>query len=177
MNEQKIVIRKLAPKDWKGYRSIRLQALTTDPAAFGRLHSEDVKLTKKIWQERLRGSKLGRLDMYGAFARGTLIATAGVRFEPGAMFRHMATLKAMYVDPAFRGRGVGSSLLRHILKKLRHHSPIVKVRLSVNKPQKAAIKLYEKMGFKEVGLSRYEARIGKKWLDQIQMDMIFKEKL
>lgn len=60
------------------------------------------------------------------------------------------TIVGVYVKPEFRGSGIASILMENILNKIKSNRKYKKVRLSVNKDQTAALKLYEKFGFKEV---------------------------
>ncbi len=55
------------------------------------------------------------------------------------------------VLPEFRRRGIGSTLLREALNELRQLKPYVNITLEVRESNTAAIKLYEKFGFKIIG--------------------------
>ncbi len=55
----------------------------------------------------------------------------------------------LYVKPLYRNVGIGTLLLEHALKELREHT-VQMVQLIVMSKNTAAIRLYEKFGFREV---------------------------
>jgi ribosomal protein S18 acetylase RimI-like enzyme len=58
-----------------------------------------------------------------------------------------AELKRMYVRPAFRGRGLGKAMLRHLASHARERGATV-LRLETGRYEDAAIGLYESFGFR-----------------------------
>ncbi|WP_235844214.1 acetyltransferase [Crenobacter intestini] len=61
-------------------------------------------------------------------------------------------MEALFVDPAFRGEGIGASLVRHGLSI---HPAMT---TDVNEQNGQAIGFYEKMGFKRTGRSSVDAQ-------------------
>lgn len=61
-------------------------------------------------------------------------------------------IEALFVDPAFRGGGIGATLVRHGLAFL----PAMTT--DVNEQNGQAIGFYEKMGFKRIGRSSVDAQ-------------------
>ena len=60
-------------------------------------------------------------------------------------------LQELVVTEKARGKGIGSKLLGVVLDKIKQDSSIKTVRLSVNKEQISAVRLYEKFGFQITG--------------------------
>lgn len=60
-----------------------------------------------------------------------------------------AELKRMYVRPEYRGRGFGERLIDHLADHARRHG-IEVLRLETGIHQHAAIRLYERAGFRRV---------------------------
>ena len=58
-------------------------------------------------------------------------------------------LKRMYVRPAFRGKNLGDKLLEHLADYARIHG-IRTLRLETGIHQAAAIRLYERAGFRQI---------------------------
>jgi ribosomal protein S18 acetylase RimI-like enzyme len=58
-------------------------------------------------------------------------------------------IKRMYVRPEFRGRGFGESILDHLTDYARKHGISV-LRLETGIHQQAAIRLYERVGFRRI---------------------------
>lgn len=57
------------------------------------------------------------------------------------------------VRPESQGQGIGSKLMKHFLQLARRHDADI-VMLEVRPTNKAAISLYEKLGFNEIGVRR-----------------------
>lgn len=62
---------------------------------------------------------------------------------------HVVEMKRMYVDPAYRGRGVARSLIAR-LERQALACGFTRMRLETGENQPEAIKLYEKTGFERV---------------------------
>jgi GNAT superfamily N-acetyltransferase len=60
-----------------------------------------------------------------------------------------AELKRMYVDPAFRGRGLGFALVEHLTQHARTLGAS-RLLLETGARLEAAVRLYERCGFREV---------------------------
>jgi ribosomal protein S18 acetylase RimI-like enzyme len=165
-------IKNLSAKDWRDYKSIRLEALKNEPLAFGASYREEKNLSKTDWQEKLVSKKV-----YGLYARDQLIGINAIRYENGEYFKHIANLTGLYIKPEYRKRGFGEKLMSHILNELKNSPKILKVRFSVGVTQKTAISLYRKFGFKKIGHSHKEMRVGNKFYDEIQMEMILNKKV
>lgn len=60
-----------------------------------------------------------------------------------------AEIKRMYVRPAFRGRGLGRSMLDRLMEHARQHG-LTRIRLETGVHQQAAIALYERSGFNRI---------------------------
>lgn len=58
-------------------------------------------------------------------------------------------IKRMYVRPEFRGRGFGESILDHLTDYARKHGISV-LRLETGIHQQAAVRLYERVGFRRI---------------------------
>ena len=63
--------------------------------------------------------------------------------------RDYGELKRMYVRPQFRGSGFGQKLLDHLAGHARAHG-VTLLRLETGIHQQAAIRLYEKAGFRRI---------------------------
>lgn len=63
--------------------------------------------------------------------------------------RDYGELKRMYVRPKFRGSGFGQNLLDHLAGHARAHG-VTRLRLETGIHQQAAIRLYERAGFRRI---------------------------
>jgi len=87
-------------------------------------------------------------------------------------YRH-ATID-VFVDPALHGRGVGTEavcrVVRHLIDERGHH----RITIDPAVANTAAIRAYEKAGFKRVGIMRrYERDVGGEgWHDGLLMELL-----
>jgi ribosomal protein S18 acetylase RimI-like enzyme len=144
-----IVIIELDPARWNEYRALRLDALRTDPAAFGASLHQNEGQPPEYWQQRLRQARK-RSGSWLTFAerQGTLVGMVGamIKDQPDE-----AELISMWVRPEFRGLGIGRLLVDSQLRSLRSDPPGAKqVYLTVYNSQTAAIALYRAAGFRVV---------------------------
>ncbi len=92
--------------------------------------------------------------------------------EPTPTYRHAAI--DLFVDPAVRGRGIGPAaialLLRELFDERGHHRVTIDPALE----NAAAIRAYEKVGFRRVGVMReYERDAdGRGWHDSLLMELL-----
>jgi putative acetyltransferase len=76
---------------------------------------------------------------------GQLAACGGVK-----LFQNYAEVKRMYVQPPFRGKGLGKAILNHLAEHARAHG-INTLRLETGIYQVEAIGLYDSWGFRRRG--------------------------
>ena len=81
--------------------------------------------------------------------RGALVACGGLSVDPYLSTEDSANpigrVRHLYVRPSDRGRGIGRSLLEHILAAGTRHFPIIRLRTTPD-----AARLYERFGFRSV---------------------------
>lgn len=74
----------------------------------------------------------------------------------------------MSVSPGYRGRGIGTELLKYLFDWASSHS-ITRIELEVLGNNHGAIRLYERLGFEHEGARRRAVVLGDGHLDLIQM--------
>ncbi|MDP3788530.1 MAG: GNAT family N-acetyltransferase [Candidatus Chromulinivorax sp.] len=78
------------------------------------------------------------------------------RLEP-KIFSHVLADGSILIDPDYQGKGIGSKLISQFLQEIQNHHPdILRVEI-IARESNQALKLYEKLGFKQEG--RFEKRI------------------
>lgn len=75
-------------------------------------------------------------------------------------------------DPVFRGRGYGTEATRLLLAYAFDVVGLNNVWLQVSSNNPAAIRAYEKAGFRQIGIRRESVRIGRDLIDDVYMDAI-----
>jgi ribosomal protein S18 acetylase RimI-like enzyme len=129
---------------------LRLEALRTDPLAFGSTLDREEGFPPELWQERLLPSPsvpgCGHWVALDASGRWLGMAVTAEVEEQVHVF-------AMWVHPSARGRGLGARLLDRALDELDRTAPSRSVVLEVNPRQTVAQSLYVSRGFRPTGRS------------------------
>lgn len=101
-------------------------------------------------------------------------ATAGWaslnRFNPRPVYDHVADV-SIYVDRAWRGRGVGRALLASLVDRARaigYH----KLVLAAFPENAAGMALYTRLGFTRVGVYREQGLLDGRWADVVVMERL-----
>lgn len=126
------------------WREIRLRALQTDPAAFGSTYEREVAFTEEDWRARGGPDVATVLGL----ADGRPVAMGGA-FVEAQGWCHVV---AMWVDPAWRGQGIGHRVLDRIVTWGRERA--LRVHLDVEVDNDSARRLYAGYGFVATGETR-----------------------
>ncbi len=156
-------VKKLSSDRWKDYRDLRLEALKSDPTAFGSSYEEEKSLSEEEWRKRIQNALFA---MSNDEPIGMIVFIFGNKIKT----KHTANIFGVYVSDNYRGEGVGKKLLESVLLLIQENKDIAKVKLTVNPEQKVAVKLYEKYGFELVGRSKKELKVNDKFYDELIME-------
>ena len=167
-----ITIRKLLPNEAAIYREVRLACLKTVPEFFGSTYEEEI-LNPKLFFEAYIENESPDHVMFGVFDAARLIGITGFNRMARKRASHRGELVQVYVEPTYRGQNIGEKMLRHVLDYAFHLDGIEQVQLSVIASNMAAIKLYEKLGFKAFGIQPRYFKVEDGYLDQ-QFMQLFK---
>jgi GNAT superfamily N-acetyltransferase len=121
---------------------VRLAALREAPYAFGSTYEAEVGAGEESWRKRLVDRTRFVADVDGRVA-GTVGAGAGE-------LSGSAALTALWVDPGFRGQGVGHALVEAVFEWSRSQG-FGQVLLWVTEVNHQAATLYERHGFVRTG--------------------------
>ena len=153
--------------DAAAFKTLRLAALRECPTAFSSSYEEECDVPLAEAAQRL-APNLDRA-IFGAFEDHALVATVGLQREGRRKLAHKAIIWGVYVAPSFRGRGIGRRLLERALAHARSMPDLLQVTLGVNIENKAAIALYESVGFERFGLERGFLRVDGVLHDELHM--------
>jgi GNAT superfamily N-acetyltransferase len=132
-------------------RSLRMAALSSDPLAFGSTLEVEEAHPLSLWEDRARAGADSDTD-------AIFFVTERARPPHGMLgaFTHEGSryLWGMWVAPERRGEGAGEALLGSVLAWCHDHPAENPVRLDVNPTQVAALRLYERHGFRPDGALR-----------------------
>ena len=92
------------------------------------------------------------------------------QFNPREAYRHVVDF-SIYVDRAYRGRGVGKVVLARLIELAREHR-FHKMVLSAFPSNSGGMALYEQMGFRTVGVYKEQGMLDGRWVDTIIMEKL-----
>lgn len=150
-----VTITPLSPDDWQEYKTIRLQALHNDPQAFGSTYTVESHFSDEEWQERPSDKNTIILI---AKDEDKVIGMGGVHWDHWEKTQHIAHVWGMFVDQAYRGQGIGKKLMEEIEAKAKERPQTEKIKLEVVTDQEAALELYKKLGYREVGVQERQMK-------------------
>lgn len=168
-----IVIKSLKPDEWQKYREIRLEALKTNPLAFSNTYEDVIKFPDEKWRKQLKQSqkKAGTFFLF-AFDGDKVIGMNGVYWNNKPVTKHIAEIFGVFVNPKYRGQGIGRRLMEDIIKEIKKNPQFTKIKLGVNIKNAPAMKLYKSCGLKVVGRLEKELKFGKKYYDELLLEKI-----
>ena len=118
------------------------------------------------------GSHLEQATHGPSRPRGTRYSRLGSLnpYNPRAAYRHVADF-SIYVERAYRGRGVGKLVLTRLIelaRELGYH----KLVLSAFPFNAAGMALYVRQGFRTVGIFKEQGLLDGRWVDTIVMEKL-----
>ena len=115
------------------------------------------------------GARAARHPVVVAVTGGQVVGWGSLNaFNPRPAYDNVVDL-SVYVERGWRGRGVGRALLQHLLplaRTLGYH----KVVLATFPYNEAGVALYQKMGFRPVGVYHEQGRLDGRWVDVLIME-------
>lgn len=144
-----IGIRRIRAGEWPELRRLRLEALHDAPLAFGSTYERDAAMEHVVWQRWADDAAAGADQvMVVAVTDGRWVAMArgSVSRDDSAA----AYLTAVYVDPAFRGGGLGRAVSAEVIAWARERG-LGRLVLHVADWNVAARRTYESLGFVTTG--------------------------
>ncbi|MBA4119038.1 MAG: N-acetyltransferase [Candidatus Puniceispirillum sp.] len=154
-----IIIKQLEDQDWQIWKRLRLEALKQAPECFGSSYEEEV-----TWPDAAFQKTLSQSDVFGAFKGKSLIACGCFCVLNSIKTKHRGILWGMYTAAPWRGRGVASLLLEHLIAhgKMR----VTQLHLTCVTSNGAALALYQKHGFNIYGTEPQALKVGDKYFDE-----------
>ena len=145
-------LRRLAPHETNLHRDLRLRALRDAPDSFGETVADAEARPTSYWEDLTRSvTEPGRHVMFLA-CEGTHVlgSTYGLLDRDRSAAGRVGGL---WVEPAWRRRGVGRALLQEVFRWARERG-LSRLALWAPAHSPAALALYTQAGFRETGTRR-----------------------
>ncbi|AYZ63269.1 GNAT family N-acetyltransferase [Burkholderia multivorans] len=162
-----ITIRLLDAADAALFQSLRLRAVETSPTSF--LPTRDEEAGVSVAEFATRITPTPARAVFGAFEGDTLVGITGVRRDARAKVAHKATIWGVFVDPAYRGRGIAQSLLEGATAHAAQAWQCRQLLLCVNEINGAAERLYASQGFVRFGTEPRSLFVDGRFYDEHHM--------
>jgi ribosomal protein S18 acetylase RimI-like enzyme len=157
-----IGIRQLGVDDVETYRALRLDALQSEPRAFGADHAHEATTSRDAFARRLTENAV-----FGAFDGLKAVGLAGFYKVTDIKSAHIGVLFGMYVAPSHRGRAIGRRLVETVIAHAR--GKVLQIELGVGTYNAPAIALYRACGFEIYGTEPRSLRVEGQFVDEHQM--------
>jgi GNAT superfamily N-acetyltransferase len=156
------VITRVGEDDWRVWRDVRLAALADAPGAFGSATELEEQLPEDDWRAMVRSAAI-----FVASAGGTGVGVvAGLPRESAGE----RGLGAMWVAPAWRGRGVAAALTDAVIAWARSDG-CGRIGLWVSADSARARRFYQRQGFRATGRSRPFPNDAARRIDEMVLEL------
>ena len=136
-------LRRVGPQDWAAWRDLRVEALRDTPLGFVQTLEHALAQDEAAWRQRMADVPCSVL----AEAGGRAVAMAS-----GFLVEQQPFLGAVYVTPAWRGRGLLGALVDAVAQRARPLGS--ELLLEVHEDNARARRAYQGLGFVETGQRR-----------------------
>lgn len=163
-------ITKLPSSRWQDYKQLRLEALANSPQSFLSTTEETLAEPDTEWQNKIHTMFFAVTD------DDKLVGMAGWYRDSRKKLYHIANIVSVYVNPEYRGKGVGKDLLVAVMNDSKSQPGVTKLQLGVMTSQESANRLYTSLGFKNVGTERWAIKVGDTYYDEHMLEILLEEK-
>jgi ribosomal protein S18 acetylase RimI-like enzyme len=142
------MILSIGPQHLDAFIELRRKSITLHPEAFGADPDAPIDREKTLRSLQQKNEE----DFILCYQEDQqLVGITGFIRHTKPKYRHKAQIWGMYVDPDYRGRDIGRSLLQETIKRAQKLPDLKMITLTVTDQAPGAYALYKAMGFEEFG--------------------------
>ena len=166
--------RRLGASDASAFREIRSEGLRFHPDAFGASVAEEQSQPLERVADRLENG-----HVMAAVADHAIAGVVGLACSRAEKTRHIGLIWGLYVRPSWRRSGVARRLLEAVISDAMQIHPqpwmpdLRSLRICVEANNRAAIDLYEALGFTAWAVEKQALLVGDYFHDEIHMRLDF----
>lgn len=157
-----MIVRRCTEDDYEQLREVRLEALRLHPENFGSELEREEAFTRDEWL-----SRMATAVTFGGFVDGRLCGICVFAKSSNRKTGHTGEIGAMYVRAAQRGKGLSNALMEALIDHA--VSEVEQLKLTVNAENLAAIRFYERHGFRAIGKYPNSLRVGDRTYEELIM--------
>lgn len=159
-------VRRLTVADLAAFRALHRFGMTESPAAI-----VDTAETDAARTDSEVATTLGRGEGWGVFEGDRLLGKLTIDALAYPSLAHTFWIHALYLHPEGRGSGAGVALMRAAMEDARTRGAS-RVALWVNGRNEHALRLYERLGFRETGRIPGGIYVDRKLCDDVLMTVV-----
>jgi GNAT superfamily N-acetyltransferase len=163
-NKKLLSVRRLRAEDARSYRGALIEALVVHSDCF--LQDYNAELSRPLTEIE---EGLEQSGTFGALYGALLVGIASEVPCTESKRRHCGSVRNLYVREEYRGRGIGGRLLREIL--LYAADDLQQLEVQIPLRCESGVRLFEKFGFRMVGLLPNALKVDKEAIDVWTMSL------
>ena len=165
---ERMHIKTLNTQDYLAYKTIRLEALITDPLSFGSTLEEETKRPNEYFKNKV--TMTPQHFVMGLYDSDKLVSIAVFTRDNSLKESHKGEITSVYCMNHYRKQGLTTQLLIEVLKKAFSLPDLNIIKLTVLSQNTSAQKLYTNLGFKTYGCEPKSLYDGQQYYDE---DLMF----
>lgn len=165
-----VELRRLKPAELPTYKSLRddmlvayPEAFTSDAASARAMRPDDYR--HRLGLEREDGGHF----LLGAWVGRSLVGAIGCERDRSMKIHHIGKIVGMMVRSEMQHRGTGKALLDAAIGLARYAAGLEMLTLTVTASNAAAVRLYDRCGFRPCGTLPRAIKLGSAYHDKHQM--------